>query len=55
MVRGTDLFYEDLPSDTFELTLINKSYFFCCYKQSLNCGDSPNPPSHYFLSKIIKN
>ena len=33
--------YEDLPSGAFELTLINKSYFFCCYKQSLNCGGLP--------------
>ncbi|MBL0202347.1 MAG: hypothetical protein IPP81_19980 [Chitinophagaceae bacterium] len=41
------------PNSAIELTLLNKSYLFCCYKEQLNCGDNPNAPKDYFCKKII--
>lgn len=40
------------PNDAFDVTFLNKKYFFCCYKQQLNCGDDPNSPKDYFCKQI---
>jgi len=41
------------PNDAIDLTLLNKTYLFCCYKDDLGCGDDPNSPKEYFCKKIL--